>query len=125
MLQPLKGWQKYRRFTVTKIKRRSQTRSKCQTRDLPDLIIKPIVTEKATIQMEQNKYVFDVRKTAEKPDIKKAIESLFDVKVVKVNTINLPRKKKRVGKFIGYKTQYKRAIVTLKEGDTITLFPEV
>ena len=110
---------------MTKIKRRSQTRSKCQTRDLPDLIIKPIVTEKATIQMEQNKYVFDVRKTAEKPDIKKAIESLFDVKVVKVNTINLPRKKKRVGKFIGYKTQYKRAIVTLKEGDTITLFPEV
>lgn len=99
--------------------------TKCKTRDLPDLIVKPIITEKATMHMEQNKYVFDVRKGAEKPDIKKAIETLFDVKVVKVNTIKLPRKKKRVGKFMGYKTQYKRAIVTLQEGDSITLFPEV
>jgi large subunit ribosomal protein L23 len=77
------------------------------------------------MQMELNKYVFDVLPKATKPDIKAAIESLFDVTVVKVNTLTLPRKKRRVGKFIGYKAQYKRAIVTLKDGDSIVLFPDV
>ncbi|MEM8722707.1 MAG: 50S ribosomal protein L23 [Cyanobacteria bacterium P01_G01_bin.39] len=96
-----------------------------QERDLADLILKPIITEKGTIQMELNKYVFDVLPKATKPDIKAAIESLFDVTVVKVNTLTLPRKQRRVGRFIGYKAQYKRAIVTLKEGDTIALFPDV
>lgn len=94
-------------------------------RDLADLIIKPIVTEKATLLLEQNKYVFDVLPKATKPEIKAAIESLFNVSVIKVNTQNLPRKKKRVGRFLGYKPQYKRATVTLAEGDSITLFPEV
>ncbi len=94
-------------------------------RDLADLILKPIVTEKATRQMELNKYVFDVLPKATKPQIKAAIESLFDVSVTSVNTLKLPRKKRRVGRYIGYKAQYKRAIVTLKEGDEITLFPEV
>jgi large subunit ribosomal protein L23 len=94
-------------------------------RALADLILKPIITEKATRQLEQNKYVFDVVPKASKPQIKAAIESLFDVKVVKVNTIHLPRRKKRVGKFLGYKAHYKRAIVTLGAGDSITLFPEV
>ena len=94
-------------------------------RDLADLILKPIVTEKATRQMEENKYVFDVLPKATKPEIKAAIESLFDVSVTSVNTLKLPRKKRRVGRYIGYKAQYKRAIVTLKEGDKITLFPEV
>lgn len=94
-------------------------------RDLADLVIKPIVTEKATLLLEQNKYVFDVLPKATKPEIKAAIESLFEVKVTKVNTINPPRKKRRVGRFIGYKTRYKRAIVTLAEGDSITLFPDV
>jgi large subunit ribosomal protein L23 len=99
--------------------------TKLDTRDLADLIIQPIITEKATLLLEQNKYVFDVVPKATKPDIKAAIESLFDVKVVKVNTNRPPRKKRRVGKFIGFKPQYKRAIVTLAEGDSITLFPEV
>ncbi|MGK7953234.1 MAG: 50S ribosomal protein L23 [Xenococcaceae cyanobacterium] len=94
-------------------------------RDLADLILKPIVTEKATIQLEENKYVFDVLPKATKPEIRAAIESLFDVTVTKVNTLRLPRKKRRVGRFIGYKPQYKRAIVTLKEGDSIVLFPDV
>ena len=96
-----------------------------QERDLADLILKPIVTEKGTIQMELGKYVFDVLPKATKPDIKAAIESLFDVTVVKVNTLTLPRKKRRVGRFMGYKAQYKRAIVTLKDGDSIALFPDV
>ncbi len=96
-------------------------------RDLADLILKPIVTEKATLQMEENKYVFDVLPKATKPEIKAAIESLFDVTVTSVNTLKLPRKQRRVGRFIGYKAQYKRAIVTLQEGDSIysELFPDV
>lgn len=94
-------------------------------RDLADLVIKPIVTEKATLLLEQNKYVFDVAVKATKPEIKAAIESLFAVNVEKVNTIRPPRKKRRVGKFMGYKPHYKRAIVTLKEGDSISLFPDV
>lgn len=94
-------------------------------RDLADLILKPIITEKGTIQMELGKYVFDVLPKATKPQIKAAIESLFDVSVVKVNTLTLPRKKRRVGRFMGYKAQYKRAIVTLKEGDSIVLFPDL
>jgi len=94
-------------------------------RDLADLVVKPIVTEKATLLLEQNKYVFDVLPKATKPEIKAAIEALFEVKVTKVNTINPPRKQRRVGRFIGYKTRYKRAIVTLAEGDSITLFPDV
>lgn len=94
-------------------------------RDLIDLVRTPVITEKATILLEQNKYVFDVAKTATKPDIKAAIETLFDVKVTKVNVQNLPRKKRRMGRYMGHKPQYKRAIVTLAEEDAITLFPEV
>lgn len=96
-------------------------------RQLPDLVRRPILTEKATLLMEQNKYVFEVVPQATKPEIKAAIESLFDVKVESVNTINKPRKKRRVGRFLGYKPQYKRAIVTLAEGDSLqsVLFPEV
>ncbi|MEY4520362.1 MAG: ribosomal protein [Cyanobacteriota bacterium] len=99
--------------------------TKYKERDLADLILKPIITEKGTIQMELGKYVFDVLPKATKTDVRAAIESLFDVTVVKVNTLTLPRKKRRVGKFVGYKAQYKRAIVTLKEGDSIALFPDV
>ncbi len=98
-------------------------------RDLADLVRRPIVTEKATILMEQNKYTFEVTPKSTKPEIKAAIEDLFQVKVVKINTANPPRKKKRVGRFIGYKPQYKRAIVTIAPGDVEkvrqVLFPEV
>lgn len=94
-------------------------------RDLADLVLRPIVTEKATMLLEHNKYVFEVILKATKPEIKAAIESLFEVQVTGVNTLRPPRKKKRVGKFMGYKPNYKRAIVTLAEGDSITLFPEV
>jgi len=94
-------------------------------RHLLDLVLRPVVTEKATLLMEQNKYVFDVKKSATKPEIKAAIENLFEVSVVKVNTLLPPRKKRRVGRFLGYKPQYKRAIVTLASEDSITLFPDV
>jgi large subunit ribosomal protein L23 len=98
-------------------------------RKLPDLVRRPIVTEKATRLMEENKYTFEVNPGATKPEIKAAIENLFEVKVVQVNTHRPPRKKRRVGKFIGFKPHYKRAIVTLAPGDEekirSVLFPEV
>lgn len=103
--------------------------AKFDPRNLADLVRRPIVTEKATILMEQNKYTFEVTPKATKPQIKAAIENLFDVKVVKVNTMLPPRKKRRVGRFIGYKPQYKRAIITLAAGDEEkirqVLFPDV
>ena len=102
---------------------------KFDPRTLPDLVRRPIVTEKATRLMEENKYTFAVTPEATKPAIKAAIEDLFQVKVVQVNTLRPPRKKRRVGKFEGYKPQYKRAIVTLAAGDENkirqVLFPDV
>ena len=94
-------------------------------RTLIDLIRRPIVTEKATLLLENNQYTFEVYPQATKPQIKAAIELLFEVKVTGVSTINPPRKTRRVGKFIGKRSLYKRAIVTLAAGDSINLFPEV
>jgi large subunit ribosomal protein L23 len=94
-------------------------------RDLMDLVRRPIITEKATLLLENNQYTFEVAPKATKPEIKAAIEALFDVKVVGVSTLNPPRKQRRVGKFMGHRPLYKRAIVTLAPGDSITLFPEV
>lgn len=99
--------------------------NKFDTRSLPDLIRRPIITEKATLLLEENKYVFEVAPKATKPEIKAAIEDLFDVKVIRVNTSQPPRKRRRMGRFMGYKPQYKRAVVTLAPDDSITLFPEV
>lgn len=99
--------------------------TKTQPRDLADLVIRPIVTEKATLLLEQNQYVFEVALKATKTQIKAAIENLFDVKVTQVNTLRPARKRKRVGRFMGYKPLYKRAMVTLAEGNRIELFPEV
>ena len=84
----------------------------------------PIVTDKATRLLENNQYSFIVDRNSDKITIKSTIEYLFDVKVIKVNTCRLPRKKKRVGKYIGWKPQYKKAIVSLTKGDVIDLFTE-
>ncbi|MFN3360338.1 MAG: 50S ribosomal protein L23 [Pseudanabaenaceae cyanobacterium] len=94
-------------------------------RRLADIIHRPLVNEKATLLLENNKYTFEVDRTANKYEIKAAIEFLFNVKVTKVNTHNLPPRAKRVGRFAGYRPQYKRAIVTLASGSSINLFPEV
>ena len=84
----------------------------------------PIITDKATRLLENNQYSFVVDRYSDKLMIKSAIEYLFNVKVIKVNTCRLPRKKKRVGKYIGWKPQYKKAIVTLSEGNVINLFTD-
>ena len=86
-----------------------------------DTIISPNVTEKATSLSEYNKVVFKVHKGANKNSIKKSIEKIFKVKVVKINTINLKGKTKMVKNKKAYKPSYKKAIVTLKKGQSIDL----
>ena len=89
--------------------------------NLLDLIISPNVTEKATSLSEFNKIVFKVRKNANKKLIRKSIEKIFKVKVTKINTINLRRKNKLVKGKKSYKPGYKKAVVTLKKGQSIDL----
>ena len=91
---------------------------------LADVIRKPVITEKATNALELNQYTFEVDHRATKPDIKAAVETMFSVKVVGINTMNPPRRTRRVGKFSGKRSQIKKAIVRLAEGDKIQLFPE-
>jgi len=92
---------------------------------LIDLVKYPLLTEKTIKLIEQNQYSFAVDANATKTSVKAAIESLFDVKVISVNTSLQALKKRRVGKFIGKKSQYKRAIVTLAPENSITLFEDV
>jgi|TARA_B100000683_G_C12480678_1_gene551278 large subunit ribosomal protein L23 len=89
-----------------------------------NIIKYPIITDKTTRLLENNQYSFIVDRNSDKLTIKNTIEYLFDVKVIKVNSCRLPRKKKRVGKYIGWKPQYKKAIVRLAQGDVIDLFTE-
>ena len=105
-----------RRLTVTNLSEFSMSQAQ--------IIKYPIITDKATRLLENNQYSFIVDRYSDKITIKAAIEYLFGVKIIKVNTCRLPRKKKRVGKYIGWKPQYKKAIVTLAEGDVINLFTD-
>ena len=89
--------------------------------NLLDLIISPNVTEKATSLSEFNKIVFKVNKRASKKSIKKSIEKIFKVNVVKINTINLKAKSKMVRNKKSFVSGYKKAIVTLKKGQSIDL----
>ena len=90
----------------------------------PQILKYPILTDKTTKLLESNKYSFKVDSDANKTSIKRVIESLFCVTVLKVNTCHLPKKKKRVGKYIGWKPKYKKAIVTLSEDNIINLFDD-
>ncbi|MEO0087357.1 MAG: 50S ribosomal protein L23 [candidate division WOR-3 bacterium] len=83
------------------------------------IIIRPILSEKALRLREYNQYVFQVAKNANKIDIKRAIEELFKVKVEKVRTMNVRGKPRRMGFFEGRTASWKKAIVTLKEGERI------
>ena len=87
-----------------------------------DIIIRPLITEKSTALMAEGKYVFEVAKAANKIEIAKAVSEIFKVKVEGVNTINVTGKVKRMGRFIGKRSDYKKAIVKLAEGNTIPLF---
>jgi len=84
-----------------------------------DVIVSPAITEKSTMASEQNQVVFNVAKTATKPEIKAAIEALFRVKVTAVNTLVRKGKVKRFRGTIGRKSDVKKAVVTLADGDSI------
>lgn len=84
-----------------------------------DVIVTPVITEKSTIASEHNQVVFKVRRGATKPEIKAAVERLFDVKVKAVNTLNRKGKLKRFKGVLGRRKDVKKAIVTLEEGQNI------
>ena len=87
-----------------------------------DIIIRPIITERSMEAVADKKYVFEVAPTAGKIEIKNAVEEIFGVKVVRVNTLTVKPKTKRVRYVAGKTRSWKKAIVTLAEGDTIEVF---
>ncbi len=89
------------------------------------ILRKPIITEKSTYLQEQGRYAFEVSPSATKHQIRMAVEEAFDVKVVKVNTMNVRGKTKRYGPRVTGKKSWKKALVTLAAGNTITIFEGV
>lgn len=93
--------------------------------DARDIIRRPIITEASMAQTERKHYVFEVDTRATKPEIKKAIEEIFEVKVSGLNTANVRGKKKRQGRYVGYTRKLKKATVTLsKDSKDIQIFNE-
>lgn len=90
--------------------------------NMHDLLLKPVITEKTTMMMSDGKYTFKVPLRANKVEIRKAVEAVFGVKVKSVATLRTMGKFKRMGKYIGNRPDYKKAIVTLQEGETIEFF---
>jgi large subunit ribosomal protein L23 len=91
-----------------------------------EIIVRPLVTEKSTDQLEKNgAYTFVVARDANKIEIAKAVEELFGVRVRDVRTMRYAGKQRRVGRFVGRRSSWKKAIVTLREGDTIEIFEGV
>ena len=88
-----------------------------------DVIIKPIITEASMDRLADKKYTFKVQANATKPEIAKAVETMFGVKVASVNTINMKKKPKRLGVHFGYTSEWKKAVVTLTaDSKTIEFF---
>lgn len=91
-----------------------------------EIIKRPLVTEKSTLAREMDNVVsFAVAPSANKVEIQRAVESLFDVKVLRVRTMRMPRKLRRMGKTAGYRAEWKKAIVQLAEGQSIEFFEGV
>ncbi|MCL1826649.1 MAG: 50S ribosomal protein L23 [Candidatus Cloacimonetes bacterium] len=87
-----------------------------------EIIIAPLITEKTTQQAVQNVYTFEVSMNANKIEIKKAIEFIFNVDVLRVNTVRIAGKPKTYGRWSGYKPSWKKAVVTVKDGQRIADF---
>jgi len=90
-----------------------------------NVVRRPLITEKGTALQAQNKYVFEVDRRANKIQIKEAVEKAFNVEVKAVNVCNMPGKMRQVGKSRGMSPAWKKAIVTLKEGQKIEFFEGV
>ncbi|MCS7232305.1 MAG: 50S ribosomal protein L23 [Elusimicrobiota bacterium] len=93
--------------------------------DIFKVLKRPIITEKTTKMRQQGVYVFEVDKSASKPLIKEAVEKIFNVDVVDVRTITMRGKLRRYGRYEGYKSDWKKAIVKIKQGQTIKLIDEL
>lgn len=91
-------------------------------RTAQDIILKPVITEDSMDRLQANRYTLKVAKDANKIEIAKAVEELFNVKVAKVNTISVKGKQKRMGRSVGYRSDWKKAIVTLEGDKTIEFF---
>jgi large subunit ribosomal protein L23 len=92
-------------------------------REAYQIIRRPLITEKGTDLKDQaNQYLFEVARDANKIEIKRAVESLFRVKVLQVRTLSVKGKKKRLGRFVGRTSDWKKAVATLKEGEAIEFF---
>ncbi|TMQ57024.1 MAG: 50S ribosomal protein L23 [Candidatus Eisenbacteria bacterium] len=90
------------------------------------IVRRAMISEKGTrLREKQNGYLFEVSRDANKIEIKRAIESIFNVKVDSVRTIRVHGKPKRMGRFAGHRPDWKKALVTLKKGQTIELFEQV
>ena len=92
-------------------------------REVYKILKEPHISEKATVLTDQNKYVFKIMPRANKVETKKAVENLYGVRVKNVNIINVHRKRRMLRGIEGFKTGYKKAIVTLKEGEKIEIVP--
>ncbi|MDR0500705.1 MAG: 50S ribosomal protein L23 [Coriobacteriales bacterium] len=90
--------------------------------DVRQVILRPIISERSVDMIADNRYTFEVAKQASKIEICQAVEKIFDVKVTKVNTMNVSGKPKRVRHAKGVTRSWKKAIVTLREGDAIEAF---
>ena len=94
--------------------------------DIYSVIKKPLVTEKSTVARDEgNKYIFEVDRRATKIEIRNAVEKIFKVKVLNVRTMNFVGKKKRLGRVIGSRNDWKKAVVTLAPGSSIEVFEGV
>jgi large subunit ribosomal protein L23 len=92
-------------------------------KDLKSVLQKPLITEKGTIAKEDsNQLVFKVDRRANKVEIRRAVEEAFEVKVLKVRTANFSGKKKRMGRYLGRSSDWKKAYVTLAPGQTVDFF---
>ncbi|MBS3810834.1 MAG: 50S ribosomal protein L23 [Halanaerobiales bacterium] len=92
-------------------------------REPRDILIKPVITENSMLKMEENNtYTFKVARNANKVEIRKAVEKIFDVNVDNVNTMNIRGKKRRLGRNEGRTSSWKKALVRLVEGDSIEIF---
>ncbi len=87
-----------------------------------DIIVKPVITEKSMEMMGENKFTFIVHRSANKVQIRKAVEEIFKINVVSVNTMNMRGKSRRVGVHVGRRSDWKKAIVKIADGQRIDFF---
>jgi large subunit ribosomal protein L23 len=94
-------------------------------RDPHSILLRPVLSEKSVARAEDGRRViFEIARDANKVEVAKAVESVFQVKVAKVNTVRVKGKVKRLGRFVGRRPERKRAVVTLKAGQTLNLFEQ-